>query len=74
MVFGAVAVCLALWGLITYWVYIVDILIGVIPLLLLAFGTVALLAGVRSLSTGASMAETPKMPGFTGPGAAHKDE
>jgi len=48
IVFGLIAVCLGLWGMITYWWYIVEIMIGIFPLVLIFSGVVAVLAGIKS--------------------------
>ena len=38
IVFGLVAICLGIWGLVTYWWYTVDVIIAIFPLVLLIFG------------------------------------
>jgi hypothetical protein len=48
IVLGLVAICLGIWGLVTYWWYIVDIIIAFFPLVLLGFGIIALLAGIKN--------------------------
>ncbi len=47
IVFGSIAICLGLWGMVSCWWYIVDLLIAVLPLFLLFGGFVALMAGIR---------------------------
>ncbi|HIJ81523.1 MAG TPA: hypothetical protein HPP76_07435 [Desulfuromonadales bacterium] len=48
IVFGLIAICLGLWGAITYWWYMIDLLIAVLPLVLIFSGVVALIAGIRN--------------------------
>jgi hypothetical protein len=48
IVLGLVSICLGIWGLVTYWWYIVDIIIAFFPLVLLGFGIIALLAGIKN--------------------------
>lgn len=48
IVFGLIAVCLGIWGLVKYWWYIVDVLIAVFPLVLVFIGTIAVLAGIKN--------------------------
>jgi len=74
MIIGGAAICLALWGLVNYLWYIVDILIGVFPLALLAFGIVALLAGVKNTGLKATVVKSAGMLGFTCPTAKNKDK
>lgn len=54
IVLGLVAISLGLWGLVTYWWYAVDVLISIFPLVLLGFGTVAILAGIKNTGLKAS--------------------
>ena len=48
IVLGLVAICLAIWGLVTYWWYTVDVIIAIFPLALLFFGIVAVMAGIKN--------------------------
>jgi len=48
IVCGLVAICLAIWGLVTYWWYTVDVIIAIFPLALLFFGIVAVMAGIKN--------------------------
>jgi len=48
IVFGLIAICLGLWGMISYWWYIADLMIAVLPLFILFGGFVALMAGIRN--------------------------
>ena len=74
MIVGGAAICLGLWGLVTYWWYMVDILMGMFPLALLAFGVVALLAGAKSTGLKASMVKIVDIPGMSCPASKIKDE
>ena len=47
IVFGLVAICLAIWGLVTYWWYVVEVVIALFPVALLCVGVIALLAGIK---------------------------
>ncbi|MBF0162492.1 MAG: hypothetical protein HQL88_09410 [Magnetococcales bacterium] len=49
IVFGLVAIALGLWGLSTWWWSVVEVLRGVVPLLLILIGPVALAAGITRL-------------------------
>jgi hypothetical protein len=49
IVFGLVAIALGLWGLSTWWWSVVEVLRGVVPLLLILIGPVALGAGITKL-------------------------
>ncbi|MEI6703084.1 MAG: hypothetical protein WCL71_06050 [Deltaproteobacteria bacterium] len=48
IVFGLIALSLGFWGLVKYWWYMVDVLIALLPLLLIAGGAIALLAGIKN--------------------------
>ncbi|MBF0564238.1 MAG: hypothetical protein HQK89_03250 [Nitrospirae bacterium] len=48
IVFGLIAMCLGLWGLVTYWWYVVDVFLALMPVLLLFGGFVALMAGIKN--------------------------
>ncbi|MBF0426239.1 MAG: hypothetical protein HQL66_10530 [Magnetococcales bacterium] len=49
MIVGLVAISLGLWGLSAWWWSVVEFLRGVVPLLLVLFGFIALGAGVTRL-------------------------
>ena len=49
IVFGLVAIALGLWGLSTWWWSVTELLRGLIPLLLILIGPVALGAGVTRM-------------------------
>ena len=74
MVFGLVAICLGIWGLVTYWWYTVDVIIAIFPLVLLIFGLIALLAGVKNTGLRATLKGTDNKPGTAEPAAKKKDE
>ncbi len=48
IVFGLIAICLGLWGIATYWWYVVDLMVAVLPIVLFFGGFVALMAGIRN--------------------------
>jgi len=48
IVLGLIAICLGLWGILSFWWYVIDVMIAVLPLLLLFGGFVALMAGIRN--------------------------
>ena len=48
IVFALVAICMGIWGLVTYWWYTVDVIIAIFPLVLLFVGIIALLAGLKN--------------------------
>ncbi|MEI6305352.1 MAG: hypothetical protein WCP33_00875 [Deltaproteobacteria bacterium] len=55
IVFGLIALSLGFWGLVKYWWYMVDVLIAILPLVLIASGAVALLAGIKNTGISASI-------------------
>ncbi len=48
---GLLAFAMGLWGLSVWWYSVEELLRGLIPLLLLLFGMVALMAGVSRVAT-----------------------
>ena len=48
IVFGLIAMSLGFWCMVTYWWYMVDVLIALLPLVLFLGGIIALLAGIRN--------------------------
>ncbi|MBF0308760.1 MAG: hypothetical protein HQL56_04440 [Magnetococcales bacterium] len=52
IVFGLISMALGLWGLSTWWWSIVELLRGLVPLLLIVLGLVALGAGVSKIRNG----------------------
>ena len=74
MVFGLVAICLGIWGLVTYWWYTVDVIIAIFPLVLLIFGLIALLAGVKNTGLRATLRGGDDKLGATEATAKKRDE
>ena len=65
IVVGLVAICLGIWGLVNYWWYTVDVIIAIFPLVLLIFGLVALLAGLKNTGIKATLSGGNKSSGDT---------
>jgi hypothetical protein len=74
IVFALVAICLGTWGLITYWWYTVDVIIAIFPVVLLLFGIVALLAGIKNTGLRANLTGKNNKAGATEPATKKKDE
>jgi len=74
VVFGLVAICLAIWGLITYWWYTVEVVIAIFPVVLLFFGVVALMAGIKQTGLKAAVVQKKSTPEPTEASARTKDE
>jgi hypothetical protein len=74
IVFGLVAICLGVWGLVTYWWYIVDVIIAIFPVVLLLFGLIALLAGIKNTGLKAILKGKDNKSGATEPSTKKKDE
>ena len=74
IVFGLVAICLGIWGLVTYWWYTVDVIIAIFPLVLLIFGLIALLAGVKNTGLRATLKGGDNKVGATEATAKRRDE
>jgi hypothetical protein len=74
IVFALVAICLGIWGLVTYWWYTVDVIIAIFPVALLLFGIVALLAGIKNTGLKANLTGKNNKAGATEPAAKKKDE
>ncbi|MBF0473312.1 MAG: hypothetical protein HQK91_06540 [Nitrospirae bacterium] len=55
IVFGLIAICFGIWGLSTYWWYVMDILVGIMPIVLIFGGLVALFAGIKNTGIRAKM-------------------
>jgi vacuolar-type H+-ATPase subunit I/STV1 len=47
IVFGLIAICMGLWGLVSYWWYVVDVMLAILPIVLLFGGFIALMAGIK---------------------------
>ena len=74
IVVALVAICLGIWGLVTYWWYTVDVIIAIFPVVLLLFGVVALLAGIKNTGLKANLAGKSNKAGATEPATKKKDE
>jgi len=49
IVVGIIAIVIGLWGIMGNWYMFKDMLIAVVPLVVLLFGIVAILAGIRKM-------------------------
>ena len=49
IIIGIMVIVLGLWGITRNWYMFIDMLVTVVPLALIGFGIVALLAGIRSI-------------------------
>jgi hypothetical protein len=49
IIVGIIAIVIGLWGIMGNWYMFKDVLITIVPLLVLLFGMVAILAGIRSM-------------------------
>ena len=58
IVVGIIAIVIGLWGIMGNWYMFKDILVAVVPLLVLCFGIVAVLAGIRSMKAKWATKET----------------
>ncbi len=47
IVFGLIAMCIGLWGVVSYWWYVVDVFLAILPIMLLFGGFIALMAGIK---------------------------
>ena len=47
IVFGLIAMCIGLWGVVSYWWYVVDVFLAILPIVLLFGGFIALMAGIK---------------------------
>jgi hypothetical protein len=74
IVFGLVAICLAIWGLVTYWWYTVEVIIAIFPIVLLCLGIVALLAGIKQTGLKATVVQRNGGPAAAEPTEKKKDE
>ncbi|MEI8393161.1 MAG: magnetosome protein MamI [Rhodospirillaceae bacterium] len=57
IMFGLLAVALGLWGLSAWWWSVVELLRGVLPLVLVFVGVLALAAGVSGLRKDSKMTD-----------------
>jgi len=49
IVVGIIAIVIGLWGIMGNWYMFKDILVTIVPLAVLLFGIVAVLAGIRKM-------------------------
>ncbi len=49
VIVGIIAIVIGLWGIMGNWYMFRDILVAIVPLVVLCFGIVAILAGIRSM-------------------------
>ena len=55
IVFGLIAMCIGLWGIVSYWWYVVDVFLAILPLVLLFGGFIALMAGIKKTGLSAKL-------------------
>ena len=73
IVVALVAICLGIWGMATYWWYTVDVIIAIFPVVLLCFGVIALLAGIKNTGIRATLTGGNKKHSDTGEATKTKD-
>ncbi|MBF0368413.1 MAG: hypothetical protein HQL52_03050 [Magnetococcales bacterium] len=56
IIFGLVTIAMGLWGLSVWWWSVAEVLRGILPVLAILFGLVALGAGVTKVREGGSVA------------------
>ena len=49
VIVGIIAIVIGLWGIMGNWYMFKDILVAFVPLVVLLFGIVAILAGIRKM-------------------------
>ena len=49
IIIGLAAIVIGLWGITSNWFMFKDMLLAILPLAVICFGVVALLAGIRSM-------------------------
>ena len=49
VIVGIIAIVIGLWGIMGNWYMFKDILVSIVPLVVLLFGIVAILAGIRKM-------------------------
>ncbi|MBF0558771.1 MAG: hypothetical protein HQL08_08325 [Nitrospirae bacterium] len=55
IVFGLIAMCIGLWGMVSYWWYVVDVFLAILPVILLFGGFIALMAGIKKTGLSAKL-------------------
>ncbi|HIJ66778.1 MAG TPA: hypothetical protein HPP87_04410 [Planctomycetes bacterium] len=51
VIVGIVAIVIGLWGIMGNWYMFKDMLVAIVPFVLLCFGIVAILGGIRSMKS-----------------------
>jgi len=51
IIVGIIALMIGLWGITSNWYMFRDMLVAIVPLAVVCFGIVAILAGIRSMKT-----------------------
>ncbi|MCK4787148.1 MAG: hypothetical protein KAV87_25540 [Desulfobacteraceae bacterium] len=51
IIVGVIALMIGLWGITSNWYMFRDMLVAIVPLAVVCFGIVAILAGIRSMKT-----------------------
>jgi len=51
IIVGVTALMIGLWGIASNWYMFRDMLVAIVPLAVVCFGIVAILAGIRSMKT-----------------------
>jgi len=49
IVIGIIAIAIGVWGVMANWYMFKDMIAGILPFVIICFGLVALLAGIRSI-------------------------
>jgi uncharacterized membrane protein len=49
IIVGIIAIVIGLWGIMGNWYMFKDVLVAIVPPVVLCFGIVAILAGIRSM-------------------------
>ena len=49
VIVGIIAIVIGLWGIMGNWYMFKDVLVAIVPFVVLCFGIVAVLAGIRSM-------------------------
>lgn len=62
IVFGLIAMCIGLWGMVSYWWYVVDVFLAILPVFLLFGGFIALMAGIKKTGLTAKVRNNDRKP------------
>jgi hypothetical protein len=63
IVFGLIAMCIGLWGIVSYWWYVADVFLALLPICLLFVGFIALMAGIKKTGLKAKINVFDRKPG-----------